>query len=580
MKRQQMDGAEPEEVRQLRNRNRYRVLLICFFLCMMLFTVLSRVVDSYRVPKVHTGYAAPGSVVNTVSGNGIVEAEDTKQIPVVEGLRVSRLEAGPGAKVEAGAPLFYYEGESLLEKRKTLLKEIRQLELTNEAERLGTVSYEGVTDVELAAQELLAAQQAYARQQEKTGKAEAEYTQNLIDLQVYYDKRMALSEEELLDQSRSDFNKSRDAYETAKMERDADIKSIKRKIRDTEKKIQRLEDKEDADEDELEELQLLLEQYEDDLETASEKWDLALEQAEDDKNEKRDLFDRAERGTDSVKLELEENYKNAVKQEEKSLEAAREEEQAGAVLLERAAQALENARRNDQAKALNAEQAKRLAELRCESVQLDIDEKKEALQVIEGLIDQGGAVTASASGVTALSELEIGKETTGSERFLLSVGKLRVCGTFDREEGSVKAGDEVKIRPQGEERAVTAPVSYVDLLSKDEEGIFYAELPQGTGSLGETVSFECVKTSNLYQTVIPASAIRKDMSGEFCLVLRTYKTILGEEYRAARVDLKILERGDTKLAVEGPLTPEDQVITNSDRLISAGDRVRRIIELP
>lgn len=580
MRRHQVDGAEPEEVRQLRNRKIYRGLLICFFLCMIFFTVLSRIVDSYRVPKVRTSYAAPGSVVNTLSGDGIVEAEDTKQIPVMEGLRIGRLEAGPGAKVEAGAPLFYYEGESLLEKRKALLKEIRQLELTNEAERLGTVSYEGVTDVELASQELLAAQQAYARQQEKTRKVEDEYTQNLVDLKTYYDKRMALSEEELLDQSRSDFNKSRDAYETAQMERDADIKSIKRKIKDTEKKIQRLEDKEDADEEELEELQLLLERYEDDLDTASEKWDLALEQAEDDKNEKRDLIDRAERGSDTVRLELEENYKNAVKQEEKNLEAAREEDLTSAVLLEKAAQALENAKKNDRAKALNADQAKRLAELHCESVQLNIDEKKEELQVLETLIDQGGAVTAPVAGVTALSELEMGKETAGSERFLLSVGKLRVRGAFDREEGSMKAGDEVRIRPGGGEQMVTTPVSFVDLVSDDKEGTFYAELPDGTGDLGESVFFECAKTSDLYQTVIPSSAVRKDTDGEFCLVLRTYKTILGEEFRAARVDLKILAKGDAKTAVEGALTSEDQVITGSDRIIGAGDRVRRIIELP
>lgn len=582
MKKHQADREAAENAGRLRYRKIYRVLFAVFFVAMFLFTILSRILDSYNVPKVSTAYPRQSGVVSTVSGDGVVEAEEMKRIPAMEGLVVERVEAGPGAEVKKGDPLFYYEADSLLKKRSELVKEIRKLELANEAERLGVTSHEGVTNVELAAQELQAAARAFERQQEKTRQAQEEYAVNMEELETYYDKRLDLTEEELLEQSRLDYHKSMDAYDTLQMERDADLKSIGRKIKDTEKKIRKLEDKEDpgeADEERLEELELLLEQYEADLELADDKWDLALEQAEDDRNFKEDIFDRADRGSDLTRLELEENYKSAAGQEEKNLEAALEKEKDSGLLLEKAQQALENAKRNDQAKALNEDQARRLSELHCQSAQLDIDEKKEELKDIEELIGNGGAVTAPVDGITALSELETGKKTAGTERFLLSVGSLRLKGSFDQEENPISAGDEVEARLDSGELPITAVVTLVDLVTDGKERAFYAKLPKGKGTLGQSISYECIKKTDLMPTVIPSSAVRKDTNGEYCLVLRTYKTIMGEEYRAARVDLKLVFKGDSQTAVEGPLTQDDRVITASDRVVTAGDRVRPIMEL-
>ena len=38
-------------------RNLYRRLLICFFACMVFFTILSRVIDVYETAKVSIAYA-------------------------------------------------------------------------------------------------------------------------------------------------------------------------------------------------------------------------------------------------------------------------------------------------------------------------------------------------------------------------------------------------------------------------------------------------------------------------------------------------------------------------------------------
>ena len=46
------------------------------------------------------------------------------------------------------------------------------------------------------------------------------------------------------------------------------------------------------------------------------------------------------------------------------------------------------------------------------------------------------------------------------------------------------------------------------------------------------------------------------------------------------MEVELLAGGDTVAAVEGPLMAEEPVITDSDRVIGEGDRVRLMTELP
>ena len=135
-------------------------------------------------------------------------------------------------------------------------------------------------------------------------------------------------------------------------------------------------------------------------------------------------------------------------------------------------------------------------------------------------------------------------------------------------------GDEVNVHFDGEQRSVALTASQVDLVTSGETGTFLAKVPEGGASLGSRGSFECIKRTDVYNTVIPLNSLRKDMSGYFCLVLQNRNTILGEEYRAARVDVELLFSGDTAAAVQGTFTSEDRIISGSDRVVNVGDRVR------
>lgn len=569
-----------EERKNLKRRRIYRRLLLAFFGCMLIFTVLSRIIDAHEVARVTTSFPARSAVTKTVEGSGYVEAGEKTGVRVGEGLLAGRISAETGAEVKTGDPLFYYDNLSLEEKRKEILAEIKGLERKIEQERLGAVRYEGVSKTELAQQELDAAGRALERQREKTERSVLEHDENLIRLKDYYEKRLALSDEELISQSRNDFDASRNEYEAAQVNQESEVKSIKRKIQNTRKKLERLQDKEDADEEDIEELEELLEEYEAELSMTSEKWDLTLTQAKEAMNDKEDVLRRARRETGSARLAIQESYEDAVKQEEKNLEAALEEQQRAADAVEAAALAVSNAKREDQALALADEQTKALAGLRCQDTQTELETKREKLKELEALISVGGMVPAPCDGTVTLCEVEQGKRLTGGERVLLSSGDLLFTGSFDRDtDGTIHAGDEVSVKFEGEQQSVSFPVEQVDLLTDRDRGTFSGKVAAGTAALGETGAFRCSKRTEPYDTVIPVGSLRKDGSGYFCLVLQPQKTILGEEYRAVRVDLELLFRGDTVAAVEGPLMDTDPVLDASDRVVNAGDRVRPVSEI-
>lgn len=108
----------------------------------------------------------------------------------------------------------------------------------------------------------------------------------------------------------------------------------------------------------------------------------------------------------------------------------------------------------------------------------------------------------------------------------------------------------------------------------DKDGTFQADLGDLEMDLGTVTSYTCRKQSDLFAKVIPLEGLRKDMKGYYCLVARSRSSILGEEFRAERVDVEVLHRGSREAAIEGMVLEEDRIIIREDQTIGEGDRVR------
>ena len=106
-------------------------------------------------------------------------------------------------------------------------------------------------------------------------------------------------------------------------------------------------------------------------------------------------------------------------------------------------------------------------------------------------------------------------------------------------------------------------------------GYFYADIEERAASCGSQVSYSIDKQSgSSYEMLIPLGAVREDAQGTYCLIAESRETVLGTEYRAARVNITVEDKDSTQAAVTGNLGKDDLIISGSTKDITEGDKVR------
>ena len=93
--------------------------------------------------------------------------------------------------------------------------------------------------------------------------------------------------------------------------------------------------------------------------------------------------------------------------------------------------------------------------------------------------------------------------------------------------------------------------------------------------VGQNLNISVGQRSQEYDCIIPKSALRNDINGDYVLIIESKSTPLGNRYIARRVDIQILAQDDNQAAVSGALnTWQDYVITTASGPIEAGSQVR------
>lgn len=552
-------------------RDARRILLVGFFLLMLLCTVLSRIYDSVTVPKVMTVFPSRKSVETVITGTGTVREVQMSFCGIEPGLRVEAVAVSPGSVVKVGDELFRFQPASLKEKREELETELRRARLNEERLRISAETYEDVSQSELAERELLLAQQELARGQADHEVRWEEHLAQLEKLKKDYEKRKNLTEEELLQQQMRQMDSAHGELRSAQASRREEIRAAERKIEDLEAEI---EEAEELDPD----LEKELARAREDLEDLERQWDSRIINIEEDYDILDDQSERIEKGETSGQQALKEAYEADVKQEEDAWKAEEKALEELERKVEDAQWNQEVAARRDAVARMTADQKKRLSEVERRLQELEITSLEKEIGRIDGLIGADGVVTAGQDGTVILQELAAGKTSTGEERLSIAYGNRMFEAEFDKEGQELSVGDRLTIAIPGSSRQVEARVDSLNLLG-EETGTFQADLEELDLPIGTVTTYECRKGSEAYPTVIPLEALRKDMTGYYCLAVRTRKAVLGEEFWAERVELTVLQKGDRDVAVEGAILESDRLISAGNRIVNAGDRVRPVEDL-
>ncbi len=557
-----------------RMRKYFRIALIGFFLFMLIGTAASRIYDSVSVPKVLTAYPKRKSVETVVAGTGTVKEKETAFCEIYPGLKVESVAVTAGSEVKAGDELFRFQTASVLAKKGELETELEKIRLNLQRMEVASEAYAGVSQSELAARQLQLAQQKLAEGQQEYQVKWADHFVNLKNLENDYMEKKKLNDDELLLQQEQQLESAGTQLRTARASRETEITDAERKIEDLKETISRTPEG-DASRQELEKQ---LSRAREDLETLQEQWAARISDLQYSREILKMQNDRILNGKDSAQTALKEAYDAEVEQENAAWEAEEEKLAALEQSVEDAQWNLQVASRQDEQARLTADQQTRLSQIDQELQEMNRASVEREIGELENILAAEGKVTAALDGTVVMQELTAGRTSTGEERLSIAYGNRIFEAEFNKKEQDLAVGDLLAISIPGSSRTVEARITEMNLLG-EETGILQAELGEMNLAIGTVTSYQCRRLSDTYPTVIPLSALRRDMEGYYCLAIRTRSTVMGEEFRAERVALQVLEQGDSEAAVDGAVFETDQLITAGSQVIFAGDRVRPVEDL-
>lgn len=90
--------------------------------------------------------------------------------------------------------------------------------------------------------------------------------------------------------------------------------------------------------------------------------------------------------------------------------------------------------------------------------------------------------------------------------------------------------------------------------------------------VGKSADVMIKKSSIMYDTLIPVSALRKDFEGYYVLVLQKNESILGDGYIAQKISVDLIDSDKLYCAVEG-LLEDELVIAEAPKKVAKGDAV-------
>lgn len=549
-----------------------RWLLSGFFLFMLACTGISRIYDSISVPKVQTAETKRKAVETYIEGSGTVKIKETQIYPVFAGLRLKQVAAAPGNEVQEGDLLFCYDQESIASQEEAIKLQLEALDLQISREMIAQEDYSGVSQTELAAKELELAQRELEEENAELTKAQERHEEELSRLAQEYETSLARLNDDLWQQQDREWEKAKQELERVKSSRDREVRAARRQVEELTEELDRAAE---DDEETRRSLEQKLQGAKEDLEALQDTWKAQIETAQAQLELLEDQEERLHAGRTEAQEGKRENYEEAVRQEEAKMEDRQRETKPFEQAVEKAAWNLEVAQKQDQAQALSVEQQKRLSALTIRGLDLEKKEKYRQFNRLLELEKTGGAVLAREAGIVAEVELIAGKTTSGEEILSLAVGENQFEAVFDKEDQKLTKGDKIEISIPGSTKKKEAVIARINLLGS-EEGSFQADLGDLELPPGSVAAYSCTKTTDIFPMVIPLEGLRKDIKGYYCLVARARPAILGEEFRAERVNVELLYQGSQEAAVDGTIFDGDKVIVGENKSISERDRVRPV----
>lgn len=213
------------------------------------------------------------------------------------------------------------------------------------------------------------------------------------------------------------------------------------------------------------------------------------------------------------------------------------------------------------------------------STELEILLKTNEINRLKDLCSNNNIILAESDGIIDEIYIKEGEKTTGSN--LISIIPHKASCSFkaiiDAEKAKyIKIDDAIQITLQGKQIPINDVIikSVIPINGGKNMVEITAEIPEGKEvSHGMRATMKHVHRTDEYNRIIPISALRSSSQGDYILVVKETNTVMGNEKSVYKLDVIVADK-DSSFAVITSGINDEIIITNSNKSISEGDRVR------
>ena len=209
---------------------------------------------------------------------------------------------------------------------------------------------------------------------------------------------------------------------------------------------------------------------------------------------------------------------------------------------------------------------------------LELARLQEDLARFQEIKDAEGQIRADQGGLITDIYVSIGGRTSDSAVMLLADDSVpcQFKAVISQEQKKyVGLNDQVSLKLDGSSREKDATVDYLsESVSVPGSYDIYIDLPEGTGVPGLSGTMSRAESGEKHSVCVTPQAVHKVDVQSYVYVVKERDGILGKEYYAEQVKVRILDENDSWVAVEGALDKESVIITSSTKEVGNGDVIR------
>lgn len=213
-----------------------------------------------------------------------------------------------------------------------------------------------------------------------------------------------------------------------------------------------------------------------------------------------------------------------------------------------------------------------------QTYRLELDSRNQELALYQKIADQGGQVSAGQSGMVTDLYIDAGGRIPDTAVMLLSDDtvpcQLKVNLTKEQKK-YLDLNDTVTLKFEGNSKGIDGTVDYL-AESENAPGNYEViiNLPEGVGTPGLSGTLTHSEQGEKYACCIEPAALYKTDTRNYVYVLKEREGILGMEYYAEEINVKILDENENYVAVEGAIDSDSQIILSATKELKNGDTVR------